>query len=156
MKIHVKPNDLLIVDRWLDVAYALLWFIYGLWAVTSVIIGLPTLTMVASSIYQTLWSSFIGVLSLTACFLACSLFVETPRFRQISKKRAEVATTIVFCAFVVVYPVLLIVRASTGELETVGATSILAFSYLVFPLLRIHILRSRIRQIRTVMESHAS
>lgn len=150
MKLQVKPSDPLIVTRWLDVAYILLWFVYGLWGVFSVIVGLPTLNMLTPDWYQTVWSGFIGILSLTACVLASLVFFHTPWFKQISKKRAEFATVCALLAFVVIYPVLLVVRAADGDLSRVGPSAVLAISYLIFPVLRLYFLRGRIKLLKQV------
>lgn len=146
MKLLVRPSDPLIADRWLDVAYVIYWFIFGGWGITSIILGLPTVQMLTTDWYQTAWSGGIGALATLAGALALLVFFDTPRFKQISKKRAEQATVWVLGVFILIYPVLLIVRAGDGQQNRVGAAAVLALSYLVFPALRIHLLRGRIKR----------
>jgi len=150
MKLLVKPSDPLITDRWLDVAYVVYWLIFGLWGITSLLFGLPTVQMLTTDWYQTTWSGCIGVLASLAGVLALLVFIDTPRLKQVTKKRAEFATVAVLVVFVFVYPVLLVVRAADGETSRVGAAAVLAVSYFVFPILRLHLLRVRIKRMKVV------
>lgn len=150
MRLQTTPSDPLIVDRWLDVAYVALWFIYGLWGVIIFILGLPTFTYFTPDWYQTAWSGVIGCLSITASILAALIFFETRWMAQVTKEYTERAIVIVLCAFILVYPILLIIRSIAGDVLVTGGASALAFSYLIFPLLRIRILSKRIKALREV------
>lgn len=151
LRLQSKPSDPLIVDRWTDVAFIALWFVYGLWGVVSLIVGLPTIAQFAPDWYQPAWSGMIGVLSITAALLASLIFFETSWMQQITKKKLERAIVRTLLAFIAIYPVLLILRSTIGgDVERTGATSVLAFSFLIFPALRIHNLGVRIKAIKGV------
>lgn len=150
MKLQLKPSDPVVVDRWLDVAYFFLWLIYGAWGVFSVVVGLPTVQNFASESYQTIWSGMIGVLALTAAAMIVLVFFRTSWMAQITKKRIERGAVIALTAFVFVYPILLGLRAAEGEIVKVGPSSLLAVSYIIFPIYRIWVLRNRIRSLRLV------
>lgn len=150
LQLRILPSDILIVDRWLDVAFAVFWFIIGLWGAISLVIGLPTVTQLTNDWYQTAWSGMIGLLSITACLLATLVFFETPWIRQISKKALERRIVFVLASFMAVYPGLLIVRSVQGEFLKTGALAVLCFSFLVFPVLRIHDLGRRIKNMKEV------
>jgi len=151
MRLQIKPSDPLIVDRWLDVAYITLWFVYGLWGVASLILGLPTITQFTPDWYQTAWSGVIGCLSITAAILAALVFFETKWMRQITKKTLERGVVYILVSFVGIYPILLILRSVDGDLLKTGAQAVMAFSFLIFPILRVHLLSKRIKAIKEVM-----
>lgn len=155
LQLKLLPSDVLIVDRWLDVAFAVFWFIIGLWGAVSLVIGLPTITQLTNDWYQTVWSGMIGLLSITASLLATLVFFETPWIRQVTKKTYERWIVIVLASFMFVYPGLLVVRSFQGEFLKTGALAVLCFSFLVFPVLRIHDLGRRIRNMKEV-ESNAT
>lgn len=150
MKIQVRPSDPLILDRWIDVAYFFQWLIYGFWGIASVILGLGTVKDLASQWYQYAWSGTIGMLSATAATMVFLAFFHTSFIRQITKKRIEFCTVIVLNVFILVYPVLLIIRSIEGEFLKTGAIAVLAIGYLIFPILRLHILRKKIRLLKSV------
>lgn len=156
MRLQLKPSDPLIVDRWFDVAYIALWFIYGLWGVTSLILGLPTIVQFTPDWYQPAWSGMIGLLSITAAILAILVFFDTPWMKQITKKYLERSVIIVLCSFVAVYPLLLTLRSIDGESHKTGGLSILLVSYIIFPVLRIHTLSKRIKALREVVVTNAT
>ena len=148
LKLNILPSDILIVDRWLDVAFAVFWFIIGLWGAVSLVIGLPTITQLTNDWYQTAWSGMIGLLSITASILATLVFFETFWISQVTKKVLELGIVIVLGSFMAVYPVLLVVRSFEGEFLKTGALAVLCFSFLVFPVYRIHDLKRRIKNIK--------
>lgn len=157
MRLQIKPSDPLIVDRWLDVAYVALWFIYGLWGVTTLVLGLPTIAKFAPDWYQTAWSGVIGLLAITASILAMLIFFDTSKWlSQITKKKSERTIVWVLCCFVAVYPVLLLLRAIDGEGEKTAGLFILLISYIIFPALRIHILSKRIKALEEVLDTNAT
>ena len=157
MRLQMKPSDPLILDRWVDVAYVALWFIYGLWGVTTLIVGLPTITQFAADWYQPAWSGVIGLLAITASILAALIFFDTSRWlSQLTKKKLEKTTVWLLCCFVAVYPALLMLRTINGEGEKTGGLSILLLSYIIFPLLRIHILGMRIKALKEVLDTNAT
>lgn len=153
MKLQAKPSDPLIVDRWLDVAYICLWVIYGLWGITTLLVGLPTINMATSEWYQTAWSGSLGVLSWIAAVMAFLVFFKTEWLDQITKKRAEMAAVSVLCAFILIYPVLLTLRAFDGDIARVGGSAVLALSYLIFPGLRIYLLSKKIKGLKAVSDA---
>ena len=148
MKLQVKPSDPLILDRWVDIAYLALYLIYAAWAIFSVVIGLPTVMTLASDAYQIAWSGTIGILCLVAAGSAALTFFYVPHMRQITKKRVEFASVFTLWFFIIVYPVLLVVRAIDGELSVTGPAAVLAISYLIFPTLRLWILHNRIQTLK--------
>lgn len=150
LRLQTKPSDPLIVDRWVDVSFAALWLIYGLWGVASLILGLPTIAQFSPDWYQPLWSGMIGVLAITAALLASLIFFETSWMKQVTKKQLERALDRVLLAFIAIYPVLLILRSIDGDVLRTGATSVIAFSFLIFPALRVHILTVRIKALKEV------
>lgn len=150
MRLQLSPNDPLIVDRWVDVSYISLWFIYGLWGVSAFILGLPTVVEFASDWYQAAWSGAIGCLAITSAILALLVFFETGWMSQIKKKQWERTFVFVLCTFIIVYPGLLILRAFSGDFLLVGPSAVLSFSYVIFPILRIHILKKRIKALKEV------
>lgn len=150
MRIQVRPSDPLILDRWIDVAYFIQWLIYGFWGIASVILGLGTVEDLASQWYQYAWSGTIGALSSIAGIMVLLAFFSMSWIRQITKKRVEFCTVIVLSVFILVYPVLLTIRALEGEQALIGATAVLAYGYLIFPILRLHILRKKIRLLKSV------
>ncbi len=147
MKLQLKPSDPVVIDRWFDVAYFFLWLLYGVWGVFSLVVGLPTVHMAASDLYQSYWSGTIGILGLTAASMVALVFFETSWMSQLAKKRIERGAVIALISFIFVYPVLLIVRASEGEVVLVGPSSVLTLSFLIFPVLRVWVLRGRIKGI---------
>lgn len=156
MRLQIKPSDPLIVDRYLDVAYVTLWFIYGLWGVTTFLLGLPTITQFTPDWYQTAWSGTIGCLAISASLLAALIFFETPWMRQVTKKYLERSIVYALMAFIAVYPVLLLLRAINGDILITLGSSIITVSYLVFPALRIRILNGRIKALRGVEAANAT
>lgn len=153
LRLQIKPSDPLIVDRWLDVAYVALWFTYGLWGVTTLILGLPTIQQFTPQWYQTAWSGAIGLLAITASLLAALIFFETKWIRQITKKTLERAIDGILCTFLGIYPLLLILRSIDGDFARTAGLSVLILSFLIFPLLRIHILTKRIKALREVQKN---
>lgn len=150
LRLQIKPSDPLIVDRWLDVAYVALWFSYGLWGAITLVVGLPTITQFTPDWYQTAWSGAIGLLSITAAILASLIFFDTKWMKQITKKMLERSITVVLCAFLGIYPFLLALRSLDGEAHKTAGLSVLILSFLIFPVLRLHILTKRIKAIKEV------
>lgn len=140
----VAPWSPLLLDRWVDVAYAVNWAIYALWGMNATIHGISTVTEQAGSLYNFLWSGGVGTLALIACLASISLFFRVPKVSPMRKKQLEYGTVIALVTFIAVYPVLLTIGAVGGDGNRVAAAT-LAFSYLVFPALRIWILRTRIK-----------
>lgn len=150
LRLNHSPNSPVVADRWLDVAYIALWFVYGLWGVSVFILGLPTIVQFAPEWYQAVWSGVIGCLAITAAILASLVFFDTGWISQITKKRWERFVVIALCAFIGIYPVLLVIRVLLGDFVTAGAAAVLSFSYVIFPILRLHLLKKRINAIREV------
>lgn len=144
MKLQHKVTDPIITNRWVDVAYGILWSIYAMWGVLVFFAGLPTIASQSPGWYEPVWSVFIATLSALAAISAFSLFVRVPGFDQVKKKTIELGTVIALTAFVAIYPILLVTAAFGGD-QTRAANAILAFSYLVFPILRVYMLRQRIK-----------
>jgi hypothetical protein len=150
-ELQVHLSDPVILDRWLDVAYIALFASYGIWGVTTALIGLPTVSGFTNGLYQLLWSGAIGIIALNAAFMAFLVFFKTSWMRQVTKKRLELASVIALIPFIVLYPILLVIRIFYGEGDLVGGTTVLGISYLIFPVLRVWILRGRIRKLTTVL-----
>lgn len=150
-KVLLRPSDPLILDRWLDVAYIMLWISYGVWGVVTAWFGIPTFTQLTSETYQTIWSGALGLLALAAAVMALLVFFDTPWMLQISKKRAEHALVICIIPFITVYPILLVIRVAEGDHERVAGTLVLRISYLIFPILRVYILRGRIKKLKDAL-----
>lgn len=140
----VTPWSPLLLDRWIDVAYAINWAIYAVWGLMATIYGIATVTEQAGSLYNFIWSGAVGSLSLLASIAATSLFFRVPKFSPLRKKQIEYGTVIALLTFISVYPLLLTIGAVGGDDNRIGAAA-LAYSYLVFPALRIWILRTRIK-----------
>ena len=152
--ILVGPSSPLLLDRWVDVAYAANWFIYAFWGLMATVHGIATVTDSAGSLYNFLWSGGIGTLSTIAFICSVSLFFRIPKISPLRKKQIEYGTVIALTTFIAVYPVLLTIAAFGGDGNRVAAAS-LAFSYLVFPALRIWILRSRIKAFERAIQEFA-
>lgn len=150
LQLQIKPGDPLILDRWVDVAYVGLWFSFGLWGVITLLVGLPTITQFTPDWYQTAWSGSIGLLAITASIVSSLIFFDTPWMKQYTKKYIERALAIPLCAFIGVYPVLLILRTLDGDAYKTAGLSALILGFVIFPALRIHILNVRIKAIREV------
>lgn len=144
MKLQHKPSDPIITNRWLDVAYVFLWVIYAMWGTLVFFAGLPTIATQSPGWYEPLWSVCIATLSALAAIFALSLFLKVPKISQVRKKKLEQGTVIALTAFVAIYPILLVTAAFGGD-QIRMANSILAFSYLVFPIFRVYLLRQRIK-----------
>lgn len=153
LRLRQKPSDPLILDRYVDVAYALLWFSYGLWGVTTLVLGLPTITQFTPDWYQTAWSGAIGLLSITASIVTTLLFFETRWMSQLTKKVLERAIVFVLCPFLGIYPFLLILRSLDGEAYKTAGLAVLILSFLIFPVLRLHILKKRIKALEEVLSN---
>lgn len=151
IELQMKVSDPLILDRWVDVAYAIFWFLYGLWGIITLTLGLPTISQFAPDWYQAAWSGAIGLLSITASILATLTFFKTPWMRQVTKKYLERTIVYPLTIFISVYPVLLFLRSIDGDALLTAGASALAVSYVVFPILRIHILSKRIEAMREVL-----
>lgn len=141
-KLRARPRDPLILDRWLDVAFACLWGIYAAWGLTTLLVGLPTITINTPEWYSAVWAGAVGILSAIA-FLACvSLFFLTrPHF--LVKKKIERYAVVALVFFILVYPVLLIASATGGDIDR-ASLAVLSVSYVIFPIYRIYVLTSRI------------
>lgn len=151
----VAPWSPLLLDRWVDVAYAVNWGIYSLWGLMATIHGIATITDQAGSLYNFVWSGGVGTLSFIALIASISLFFRVPRVSPMRKKQIEYGTVIALVAFIAVYPVLLTIGAAGGDGNRVAAAT-LAYSYLVFPALRIWILRSRIKAFERAAQEYAA
>lgn len=153
LRLQQRPSDPLILDRYVDVAYAVLWFSYGLWGVVTLILGLPTITQFTPDWYQTAWSGVIGLLSITASIVATLLFFETRWMSQLTKKLTERAIVLVLCPFLGIYPLLLILRSIGGDAYKTAGLTVLILSFLIFPVLRLHILKNRIKALKEVQSN---
>lgn len=144
MKLLHKPSDPIIADRWADVASGFLWLIYAAWGVAAYYAGLATIASQSPGWYESIWSISIAVLSTIASASAFSLFWQIPRLTPVRKKTIELGSVFALGFFIAVYPILLTTAAWDGDQNRI-ASAILAYSYLVFPVLRIHMLRQRIK-----------
>lgn len=143
MRFRVTPHSPLIIDRWIDVVYGLFWSIYGAWGLTTLIVGLPTLTAASPDWYRVIWSGSVGILSAIAGIAAISLFFDT-KVGFITKKKIERGAVIALGAFITLYPVLLFSSWFGGDTDR-AAAAVLSLSYLLFPAYRIYLLNQRIK-----------
>lgn len=143
-KVSATPNDPLLLDRWVDVAFAVLWGIYALWALAASILGIATITGHVGPLYNFVWSVSVGFFATVSCLAATSLFFDLgSRLRPPFKKRIELWGVRTMGCLITVYPVLLFISAFGGDGNRFPS-AILATSYLVFPLLRVYVLKKRI------------
>lgn len=146
MWLQTRPNEPLVADRWLDVAYIALWLFYAAWGGVIGIFGLPTITDVTPRWYFIAWATSIGVLSLIAGVSGLLVFFRT-QMDQISKKMTEKWAVTILCCFIGLYPIIATWRAFDGDPFRIG-TAIAAWTYLFFPLYRVHLLKLKISAIR--------
>lgn len=151
LKLRVHPNDPLILDRWVDVAYMFLWGIYACWGLTTLFFGLPTIDINTPEWYSAVWAGAVGVLSALAFAACASLFFYSRVLHFVTKKKIERYAVFVLSLFILVYPVLLIFSAWDGDVDRVSL-SVLSLSYIVFPTLRIYILTRRINAFQATAE----
>lgn len=142
--ILVTPWSPLLLDRWVDVAYAVNWAIYSFWGLMATIHGIGTISDKAGSLYNFLWAGAVGTLSFIAFICATALFFRIPKVSPLRKKQIEYGTVIALVTFIAVYPILLTIAGFDGDGNRIAAAA-LAYSYVVFPALRIWILRTRIK-----------
>lgn len=142
-KLRVTPFSPLILDRWLDVAFAVLWGVYACWGITTLIVGLPTITINTPEWYSTVWAGSVGSLAALA-FLACLSLFFAGRPNFILKKKIERGAVICLIAFILVYPVLLFAASREGDTDRTSL-AVLSVSYIVFPVYRVYVLNKRIK-----------
>lgn len=147
MRLQVRPGDTLILDRWLDVAYVALWTIYGAFGLTALIEGFPTIQWFTPDAGMTIWSGLVGVASSVAALAAASVFFTAPPSPE-TKKQIERAMVKVIIVLLIVLVIASLTEAIFFHRAHSGA--VVAFSYLVFPVLRVHILRKKIEAIHAV------
>lgn len=151
MKFRVTPNSPLIVDRWLDVAFAALWGSYALWGLATLGSGLPTLSMAAPDWYVTLWAGAVGLFASVACLTIVSLFFES-RISFIFKKKIERSAVIALSMLVFAYPILLWASVVGGDGDRVSIAA-LSLSYLIFPIYRVYVLNQRIKAYKSAVSA---
>jgi hypothetical protein len=144
MKLKFHPRDPMVTDRWFDIAFIANWVVYCFWGVAIFIQGLPTFDITTPYWYPQAWAGAIGVLSGVAALSALSMFVQTPRLTDLWKKKIELGSLTALGAFISIYPITLIGLAISGDKGRI-AIAVLSLSYLIFPLLRIHLLRRALR-----------
>lgn len=143
IRLILHPGDPVVTNRWIEVAFVILWAIYGTWGVMSLLSGIPTLADATQSWYQVLWSGAVGILSYTAMIFAVSVFFGV-KPSPVTKKQFERGSVIALTAFIAIYPALLTIAAFEGDTDRI-ATAILALSYLVFPVFRVYMLTQKIK-----------
>lgn len=145
IRIQNHPGDPLVTDRSQDLASGILWLIYSLWGLVATFAGITTITEQAGPLYNFLWSMGIGVVALTASLSAFSLFFDLgTNLSPPMKKRVELWAVRVLALLIAVYPILLSFAVLGGDTVR-GPSAVLAFSYLVIPIWRSHVLVKRIR-----------
>jgi hypothetical protein len=122
----------------------ILWALYAWWGIQAIVSKIPTIDTVSSNTYGIIWAGSIALFSLIALCAAISVYFVT-KFPQVLKKRIELYAVIVLLGFIAVYPLSLTVLSFHGDISR-QATTVLAYSYLVFPLLRVRHLNRRIKQ----------
>lgn len=148
VSVLLRPWEPQVLDRWIDVAYILLWALYSAWGISVLIVGLPTIANVTPGWYFTAWAAGVGLSALVSCIFSFLVFFKT-KITQITKKRIEIRGVAVLSSFILIYPVLATIAAISGDPLRFGAMFV-AWSYLIFPILRIHILRIKIKALMAV------
>jgi hypothetical protein len=143
LRLILHPGDPLIVNRWIEIAFILLWLIYGTWGVMSLLNGIPTIVDTTQPWYQVVWSGAVGVLSYITAALAISSFFNLGP-PPIVKKQLERGSVIALIGFVAIYPALLAIAAFEGDTDRIPA-AILSLSYLIFPVYRVYALTQKIK-----------
>lgn len=142
---EVKPSDPLLTTRWFDVASMGLWLSYAMWAISSLIVAIPTFhAFDAPHWYQIGWAVLIGGSSLVAGLAAASIFFRIPHLKQITKKRVERDALGVFLGMLMIYHALIALLAFTGD-NARFALFFLTCSYYVMPAFRMYHLNRRIK-----------
>jgi len=138
-------RDPVVVTRELDLAYIILWALYAWWGIQSLITTLPSISMVSSNLYSTVWAGSIAILSSIAMVTAILVFFRTGRWSQPAKKRLEEYVVMLLCGVILVYPAAVIFLSFHGDTDRLAIIPV-ALSYLIFPLLRVRLLNRRIKQ----------
>lgn len=138
----------LVIDRKLDVAFLILWAIYGAWGWTSAIVN-TTILDIPITFYPTIWGAVIGLSGTTAALIVLSsFFFDSDQYRErILQKRVEVAAVGLMIGFIAVHPIAQFAGPLIGE-EQRPDRAILALSYLVMPAFRIMLQLDRIQKIK--------
>lgn len=144
MKLRYRFSDPVVITREYDLAYMILWALYAWWGIQSIVSKIPTIDKVSSDAYGVAWAGGIALFSLIALCAAISVFFET-KLSQPTKKRIELYSVIILLGFIAVYPLSLTVLSFHGDTGR-QATTVLAYTYLVFPYLRVRYLNRRIKQ----------
>lgn len=141
---HVK--DPLVLDRSVDLAAAITWFIFALWGLVASITGLETIVSAAGPLYAFLWAGGIGTFASIACASAISLFFDLGyRLPPPFKKKIELWAVRSLSLLLGVYPLMLFIAGAFNSDGSRFITGVLTLSLLVFPLFRIHVLKTRIK-----------
>jgi hypothetical protein len=144
MKLQYKFSDPLVVTREFDLAYMLLWALYAWWGIQAIITRIPTISIVSDNLYEIMWAAGISTFSLIALFFSGYVYFRT-KLSQVLKKRIELYAVIILIGFIAVYPLSATILAFHGDPDRL-ASAVIAYTFLVFPLLRVRHLNRRIKQ----------
>lgn len=141
-------HDPLIIDRKLDIAFLILWALYGGWGWAGAIVN-TTILDIPITFYPTIWAAVIGFSSTAAALIVtASFFIRSDQYKErILHKRLEVAAVGLMVMFITVHPVNEIVGLAAGTPHRPDS-AILALSYLVMPAFRILLQLERIQKIK--------
>lgn len=137
-RLIAHPRDPVMVDRKLDVAYALYWLILAAWGFVAAFKGLASIREQFGAIYSFYWPLFIATIATVGLVAAVSFFFRT-RLAQTTKKRIERTAAIAQSLVVGVYPVALVLSGNYPS-------AILLLVFILIPVYRIIVLNQRIKQ----------
>jgi hypothetical protein len=145
-------RDPILVDRGVDLLSAMLWGVYMFWGLTSLLLGLATISETLDEVYNNIWGISIAVSAGAA--LAGAIATLRPKRsipRRIRWKQVEIWGVCVLAGFISVYPLFIAGQVFSGSYERIP-TLFLATSYLLFPTWRVRHLSGRIRTLRGAVE----
>lgn len=141
---RVRPSDPLLTSRWLDVTCAVMWALYLVYALATLISPLQTFELAgAPDWYAFVWSIGVAGTAGTATLAAHWMFYDG-RVGLLFKKRLERDALTAFMAFMVLYGLLLVDVVIHGSIARLAQIVIVALA-LPLPTFRVFHLRRRIR-----------
>lgn len=121
-KLLGRIEEPVIADRSVDLLAAGVWLSVSLWGLWSFILGLPTISIVTSPLYESVWGLAVFASAAVASLAAFFTFIPTNNMlRRIARKRTEFGALCIVLGFGIVYPAFLLILSLGGDLNRVAA-----------------------------------
>lgn len=121
-KLLSRVEEPVITDRSIDLLAAGIWLAVSQWGFWSFVLGLPTISIATSPLYELIWGFVVFLSAAIASLAAFFTFIPTNNMlRRIVRKRTEFAALCIVVGFGTVYPALLLILSLGGDFDRVAA-----------------------------------